>query len=146
MNQTQAQRDIEKLRLAQQRLTPQRRLVLEVMQKSSGHVSVDDVMREVSVHDPDINIATVYRILGWLTEHEIICVTDMGDRDLSYEYLGNHRHHHLVCQQCGVQREVPFDLMSPVITELSNRYGFEARIDHQAIFGTCQACQEAAIS
>ncbi len=141
MAHTHIQQDIEKLQSAGQRLTPQRRLVLDVMQKSHGHVTVDDIMNRVVQHDPAINLATVYRILGWLTEHQIICVTDMGDRDLSYEYLGNPRHHHLVCQDCGAQIEVPFDLMSSVISKLRNQYGFEARIDHQAIFGTCKHCQ-----
>lgn len=143
MSTTFAQNDINKLKSAGQRLTPQRRMVLEAMQNSHGHVSVDNIMTEVSKHNPDINPATVYRILGWLTEHEIICVTDMGNRDLAYEYLGHPRHHHLVCQQCGEETEVPFDLMDSVVEEVRTRYGFEPRIDHQAIFGTCKACRTA---
>lgn len=135
------ERDIEQLRAAGQRLTPQRRIILEVMQKSYGHVSVENVMGEVAQLDPEINPATIYRILAWLTDHDIICVTDMGNRDLAYEYLGNPRHHHIVCQQCGDQTEVPFELMSSVVSELRDEYGFEPRIDHQAIFGICKKCQ-----
>lgn len=135
--------DEEKLRQAGQRLTPQRRLILEIMQDSHGHVTVDDVVREAVKRSHDVSVASVYRILAWLTEHEIICVTDLGERDLEYEYLGNPRHHHLVCQTCGDQIEVPFELMEPVVSELRGEYGFEARIDHQAIFGICQRCQAA---
>ena len=111
------------------------------MQESHGHVSVEDVMSRAALRGPDVNLTTVYRILAWLTEHQIICVTDMGDRDLAYEYLGNPRHHHLVCQQCGSQTEVPLELMSPLVEEVRAKFDFDARIDHQAIFGTCRTCQ-----
>lgn len=133
--------DETELREAGQRLTPQRRLILEVMRNLHGHVSVEDVMQEATRHDSSVSLATVYRILSWLTDHEIVCVTDMGGRDLAYEYLGHPRHHHLVCQQCGGQEEVPFEVMEPVIQQLRQSFGFEARIDHQAIFGTCRDCR-----
>lgn len=132
--------DEDALRRRGQRLTPQRRLVLEIMQATHGHMTVDDVVRETRQRNDTVSVASVYRILAWLAEHELISVTDVGERDLVYEYLGHGRHHHLVCTRCGVQTEVPFDLLTPLVAELRDLYGFEARLDHQAIFGRCQHC------
>jgi len=136
-----AMRDEDVLRRQGQRLTPQRRMILDIMRRAHGHMTVDDVVREAGRRHQAINVATTYRILAWLTEHELVCVTDTGGRDHTYEYLGTNRHHHLICQQCGSEVEVPYDLMTPVIEALRKDYGFEPRVDHQAIFGTCQECQ-----
>jgi len=106
-------------------------------------MTVEDVMREARLRQKQVSVASIYRILNWLTEYNLVCVTDMGDADLAFEYLGAGRHHHLICQQCGTQIEVPYDLMAPVIDDLRRRYEFEPRIDHQAIFGTCRDCRTA---
>lgn len=134
--------DEEKLRSQGQRLTPQRRLVLEIMRGSHGHLTVDDVVNAAALQDHDVSVASVYRILAWLTDHEIVCITDVGGRDLTYEYLGNTRHHHLICQQCGTETEIPFNIIDPTIANIRTQFGFEPRIDHQAIFGTCRNCQD----
>lgn len=133
--------DEETLRERGQRLTPQRRAVLSVMQQSKGHLTMDDVSSRLVDQGDDIAPASVYRILAWLTEQGIVSITDVGGRDVVYEYLGNGLHHHLICQQCGMEHEVPFSLIQPVITTIRERYSFESRIDHLAIFGTCQQCQ-----
>lgn len=134
--------DIEDLvRSRGQRITPQRRLVLEIMQNSHGHLTVEDVVAEATRRNHEVSIASVYRILGWLTDHHVVCVTDTGGRDLAYEYLGNRRHHHLICQTCGEETEIPYSIIDPMVTTIRTEYGFEPRIDHQAIFGTCSSCQ-----
>lgn len=132
--------DEELLRERGERLTPQRRAVLKVMQDSHGHLSMEDVDSRLREQGDDIATASVYRILAWLTEQELVCITDVGARDVVYEYLGNRRHHHLICSQCGSEQEVPFGLISPVTNSVYKNYGFEARIDHLAIFGTCREC------
>lgn len=133
--------DERMLRKRGERLTRQRRQVLAIMRATQGHITAEDVLRKALAQDADVSIASVYRILGWLTDHGLICVTDTGSQDLVYEYLGSNRHHHLICQICGEETEVPFDLMDSLIGAIRDRYDFEPRIDHQAIFGTCCACR-----
>lgn len=135
-------RDEAALRRRGERLTPQRRMVLEIMQQSHGHVTADWVVQQAKERSGNVSLASIYRILAWLTEHELMSVTDVGSPDLVYEYLGSGRHHHLICQQCGHETEVPFDLITPLTSTIREQYGFEARIDHQAIFGTCRQCRE----
>lgn len=132
--------DEEVLRASGQRLTPQRRIVLDVMQRAEGHVDADHVEREAHKSDPRISTASIYRILAWLSDQGLVSVTDIGGRDHVYEYLGRGRHHHLVCRQCGTQTEVPFDFLAPLIDRVRQTYGFEVHVDHQAIFGTCGQC------
>lgn len=133
--------DEEMLRCRGQRLTSQRRTVLEIMQRSHGHVTAENVAHEARADRAAVSLASVYRILEWLTEHELVSVTDTGGSDLVYEYLGAGRHHHLICQRCGTETEAPYELILPMAQEIRARYGFEPRIDHQAIFGVCRRCQ-----
>lgn len=138
-----AHADVEALRRHGQRLTPQRRAVLSVMQNSHGHVTASDVVEAVESLDhgaASVSLASVYRVLAWLVEHDIISVTDVGERDLVYEYLGHGRHHHLICRQCGGTASLPDSIFTNVIDEIYARYGFEARMEHQAVFGTCHTC------
>ena len=138
---TDAQRDEDALRRRGQRLTPQRRMVLSIMRDTHGHVTVDHVMDEVAKLGDQVSLASVYRILGWLADQDLVSITNVGERDLVYEYLGHGRHHHLICRQCGMATDVPSSIFAPVVEEILKQYGFEARMEHQAIFGFCEDCQ-----
>lgn len=132
-----------RLRRAGHRLTRQRRIVLDVMRNSDGHITASDVVEQIAALEegaPPVSLASVYRVLSWLVDHDVISVTDVGERDLVYEYLGHGRHHHLICRDCGATTSIPDDFFSGVIDDLYSRYGFEARMEHQAVFGTCRAC------
>ncbi len=124
-------------------MTPQRLAVLEVMQKSRGHVTVEYVMQQTAELGHSVSIASTYRILSWLREHGLVSITDVGERDMVFEYLGHGRHHHLICWRCETQIDVPYDLLTPLIETIREQYGFEARIEHQAVFGLCRKCVSA---
>ena len=133
-------KDVEQLRNRGQRMTPQRLAVLEVMQSSRGHVTVEYVMQQTDELGHSVSIASTYRILSWLREHGLVSITDVGERDMVFEYLGHGRHHHLICWKCETQIDVPYDLFTPLIGSIRDLYGFEARIEHQAVFGLCHKC------
>lgn len=131
------------LRARGQRLTPQRLLVLEALQQGRGHQTAEAIYDRVRASYPYVNLATIYRALAWLKAQGLIAETDLGSGQAEYEYLGEQRHHHLVCLACGAQTEFADDLLAPLAAGLHARYGFAPRLDHLAIFGRCQQCQEA---
>lgn len=134
------QNELEHLRAAGERLTPQRLLVLQAVRDIGGHVSAEMVLERISAQFPTINRATIYRTLSWLTEQGLVSVTDVGGGKLVYEHLTPERHHHLICQVCGSQTTIPDDLIAPMLASVRGRYGFEPRLDHLALFGTCRHC------
>lgn len=125
------------------RLTPQRLLILETIQAGSGHQTAEAIYERVRAQYPYINLATVYRTLAWLKEQGVVTETDLGAGQAEYEFLGDRRHHHLVCLHCGHRQEFADELVEPLARALRERHGFAPRMDHFAVFGICQGCQGA---
>ncbi len=132
----------ERLHAQGERLTPQRLMVLEILQSSGAHLNADEIYARVVDRSPYVGRATIYRALAWLKDQGLVSVTDLGLGQVQFQFLADDRHHHAVCLGCGQQQEFPDDLVSPLATALHDRYGFRPRLDHLAVFGHCQQCQE----
>lgn len=122
------------------RPTPQRQLILGTLRAASGHRTAEELHARIGAAFPSISLATVYRALDWLRERGLVAETDLGRGCREYEYLGERRHHHLVCLGCGATAEIADGELAPLATSLRERFGFAARLDHFAIFGHCHAC------
>ena len=132
------------LRARGERLTPQGVLVLDAIREGRGHLTAEAVHARVRERYPYVNLATIYRTLGWLKDQGLISETDLGGGQIEYEYLDELRNHHLVCLRCGRKEEFGDDLVAPLAAALRERYGFAPRLDHLAVFGLCRHCQGAA--
>jgi Fur family ferric uptake transcriptional regulator len=126
------------------RLTPQRRMILDVISHSCGHLTAEDIHKRILDNYPYMNISTVYRNLERLLNLHLITVTDMGGGKMCYELLTAARHHHLICHRCGATIELSDDLVAGLRAEILRRHGFAAEIDHLALWGLCQTCRKAA--
>jgi Fur family ferric uptake transcriptional regulator len=134
---------IETLKTHGLRMTPQRAIIFEAIEKLEGHITAEDIFAEVQKVNPYISLATVYRTLELLQDLNLITQTNLG-RSQTYFALKDHcSHHHLVCQVCGRIEEFCDDILEPVRAQLEAQYGFKAHTDHLSIFGVCKACREA---
>ena len=133
---------LEALQARGMRVTPQRAIIFEAIEKLEGHITAEDIFAEVQKINPYISLATVYRSLELLQDLNLITQTNLG-RSQTYFALKDHcSHHHLVCQQCGRIEEFCDDILEPVRAMLEQQYGFEAQTDHMSIFGLCKKCRE----
>ena len=132
---------LESLRKNGHRVTPQRVMILEIMQNHHGHISAEEVYQAVYRAHPYINRSTIYRTLEMLTKEGLLTVTDLGKGPVSYELNSGEPHHHLVCEQCGRIEEFDHALLESLQKSLLRQYKFQARLDHMAIFGLCSKCQ-----
>jgi Fur family transcriptional regulator, ferric uptake regulator len=132
---------IEALHQRGVRLTMQRRLVIEALCERGDHMAVLDVQHYLQQHGTELNETTVYRILQSLKDLGIVSQTDLGQSGLVYQVIEETPHHHLICLFCGKIINIDNDYLEPLNERLRREYGFEARMDHMAIFGCCQECQ-----
>ncbi|KPV54814.1 hypothetical protein SE17_01450 [Kouleothrix aurantiaca] len=130
------------LRQQGHRLTPQRLQVLQVVKSNARHLTAEEIHAAIVPEQPYIDIATVYRSLQWLQAVGLVAPINIGDGRLRYEYRhrGDH-HHHLICQECEQETEIPDDVFAMLKTTIEERYGFTIQLEHLAIPGHCAACR-----
>ena len=123
------------------RLTPQRMMVLEAIEASDDHISAEEIHIQARAKYLYINISTVYRTLELLKELGLVTETDLGGGRFLYHPVGKAHHHHLVCRKCGKVQDIDVSVLQRLGDELRSHHGFDAELEHMAIFGTCKACR-----
>lgn len=130
----------EKLRESGYRLTPQRELILEAVERL-GHATPDEVHAEVRRHSSAVNVSTVYRTLEVLEELGLVRHAHLSDRAPTYHSVGGHEHFHLKCRNCGRVVSVDPDVARPLVETLRAEHGFAVDVGHLTVFGRCLECE-----
>jgi Fur family transcriptional regulator, ferric uptake regulator len=131
----------EALRKAGFRVTPQRELVLDLICTGPARPTARQLCDAARRRSPAVNPATVYRTLRFLAEQRLIRTIER-DGTTCYELAGPHAaHHHLVCDGCGCELEVPETATASFYADLERTYGFEVESDHLELRGRCAACR-----
>jgi Fur family ferric uptake transcriptional regulator len=125
-----------RLRESGYRLTPQRELILEAVERL-GHATPDEVLAEVRKQSTAVNASTVYRTLEVLEELGLIRHAHLSDRAPTYHSTSEHEHFHLVCRNCHKVISVDPDVLTPVSERLVADHGFTIDVGHLTVFGTC---------
>ncbi len=125
------------------RLTPARRLIIETLIASGGHISADDLAALVQDHNAGIGRMTVYRTLELLSALGLIRPIYQGTGAAHYILLADGHHHHLICSRC--ERRIEFDecRLQEAAQRLGERFNF--RVDGHLLefYGVCDRCQQA---
>lgn len=124
------------------RLTPQRLMILSAIRHADGHKTALEILGEVKETYPFIDASTIYRTLNVLKQTRLISETDMGGGEYQFEWITPLRHHHLICRTCDRVVLLDNKYLEALGTQVMEEHGFEADIDHLALFGTCQGCRE----
>jgi Fe2+ or Zn2+ uptake regulation protein len=132
---------VELFRARGLKITPQRGLVFEVLERNPGHLSAEAIWSEVRNVMPTVSLKTVYGIL-----HELASVGEIQEVDLG---MGSIRfdpnttaHHHLVCDVCGSIQDLPSSLGAAEVAAAAGQ-GFEIASLQIIIRGTCAECRGA---
>lgn len=136
----------EELKKKGYKLTPQRRAIVDTVIANEGkHLTAEEIYDEVKIVCPEIGLATVYRTILLLEEMGIVYKLDLNDGCSRYELAHineTHRHHHLVCNNCGKVIEVQDDLLEDLEVQIEKVYKFKI-LDHSVkFFGVCDCCRE----
>jgi Fur family ferric uptake transcriptional regulator len=133
---------LNKLKEQGLKLTPQRRLIVDMIHDSRTHLTAEDIITGVQRKMPGVNKTTIYRTLELLEEIGCVLKGDSADRSIYHPTEEGH-HHHLVCRKCGKSIACEENLFSQVEQSLAERYGFATSFKHTVVNGLCQSCQKA---
>ena len=129
----------ETLREKGYRLTPQRELILQAVQRL-GHATPDEVLAEVRTQSSAVNVSTVYRNLEVLEELGLVRHAHLSDRAPTYHSVGGHEHFHLVCRNCQRVVSVEPHMLDQLAAVLRAQHGFVIDVGHLTVFGACEEC------
>lgn len=127
------------------RLTPRRRLVLEVLQESDEHLDAEMVYARAREKDPRISLATVYRtlalfkLLGLVEEHQF------GESHRHFETIQSNPHYHFTCVECGqvIEFSAPeLETLARRLCEKEGHYPEQIKVELSGVCGACQARKE----
>ncbi|MCX7923367.1 MAG: transcriptional repressor [Clostridia bacterium] len=128
------------------KLTSQRQAVLDVITQHEGeHLSTEEIYELVKVNYPDIGLATVYRTLLLFDRMDLVYKMDLDDGCNRYElnnHKEDHRHHHLICTNCGSIQEVQEDLLDSLEEQIAKNNNFIVKDHKVKFYGYCGACAE----
>ena len=132
------------------RMTVPRQAILDVLSKTSKHLSAEDIYLEVHKIYPHVGLTTVYRTLELLVQMDLIFKFDFGDGRARYELAegpkGAH-HHHLICTKC--KRVIDYtdfmdeeaEFLKRAEKGLAKKYKFEVKGHLIRFYGLCEKCK-----
>ncbi len=130
------------LRSAGRRLTAQRRLILQVLEESTGHLDADALYDRVKARDPDVSLATVYRTLALLREIGLVEEHRLGQDHGHYEAVRQEPHYHFTCLRCGKVIEFDTPLVAQIVQVLCEQEGVRVTSTHLHVSGYCPQCRD----
>ena len=126
------------------RLTPQRRLLAELLEGAEKHLDADAVLERAQRQDPTIHRATVYRTLHRLKKLGLIDELDLmhvsGERHY-YEVRPRAFHIHLVCLACKGVQEPSGPFWEDLKRKVERETGFKPEVVRLEMGGYCKRCR-----
>lgn len=126
------------------RLTRQREILLDLIDKSGEHLDAERLYLMAREIDPRLNRVTVYRTLKMLKEGGLVDELDLmhvvGDQHY-YETRMKGEHAHIICLRCGRVEEYFGEPLQNLKNQVEAVFGFQIVIQRTEVGGYCSHCQ-----
>jgi Fur family transcriptional regulator, ferric uptake regulator len=132
---------VKVLRDAGYKLTAPRLTILDILEKSGGHVTSAELLALVEERDSSIGRASVFRTLELMTKLGIIWTTVKGGSTVQYMLMPGGHHHHIVCTRCAKLIEFEDCRLGALIDTVQKKYGVRVDGHLLELYGICEDCQ-----
>ena len=131
------------LRGRQQRLTPTRKLIVDVLEAADRPLTIPEILDA----QPALAQSSAYRNLVVLEQarvvHRLVTHADFARYELAEDLTGHH--HHLVCSSCGRIEDLPATpavehSVAIAIDEAARHAGFRTEHHRLDLVGLCADC------
>lgn len=121
----------------------QREYILKILFESTEHLSAEQIANEIKIkYGLNIGIATVYRVISFLEEINIISSLLLDTTDTKIYELNISAHHdHLVCQKCKKVIEFYDGELEQIQEYIATKNNFKLLKHNMILYGLCEACQ-----
>ena len=125
------------------RMTNQRQIILDVIDRSHEHLTADDITARARRLDRTINPSTVYRTLSLLKDRGLIKARfyNQDNHREVFEPIPKTEHYHFTCSHCGKVIEFESKHIPALRAQLQNELGVEVRTACLCLTGLCDQCK-----
>jgi Fe2+ or Zn2+ uptake regulation protein len=120
------------------KITPQRQLIFRILHENDRHPTAEAVYAAASEEMPAISLRTVYQTLNDLAAMGEIQAIDLGTGSSRFDPNVDD-HHHLVCDGCGMVRDVYVDVRGHDVAPDAFE-GFTVTTVQLVLRGRCSGC------
>lgn len=128
------------LKSASLKATKKRKLLLFLLQKQQRPMTAESLFEQAQPYGP-MNLSTVYRTLGALTEKGILLRSVRQDGKAYFSLPEKNHSHQLVCTFCGNTVPVAFCPLGELEESLARETGFQITDHTLSFLGVCPQCQ-----
>jgi Fur family peroxide stress response transcriptional regulator len=123
------------------KITPQRRLIFELLDEDISHPTAEELYQRVISRMPDVSQTTVYNTLRELVElGEVSLVENLSQTGARFD-TNTGPHHHLFCMNCHTLDDIERDFPDIKLT-LEEAKGYQIVKSQVTFYGICQECQK----
>lgn len=122
------------------RITPQRRVILEYMIKTTNHPTVEEIYKDLLPNNPGMSVATVYNNLNVLVKEGFVNEMKFSDVTSRYDFVGE-QHHHIVCEKCNHISDFHFNQTNIIVDKAQSETGYKVSNAKIELYGLCPKCQ-----
>ena len=115
----------ERCKKAGIRITGQRKLIIEVLQKSKDHPDVEELFKRANAINSKVSIATVYRTVRLLQDTGILSRLEFNDGKSRFEDAVRKHHDHLIDIDSGEVIEFVDNEIEKIQNKIAERLGFD---------------------
>jgi len=123
-------------------LTAQRRLLLELLRNTKGHIDAKELYQRARARNESIGPATVYRSLNLFKQLGLVDERKLGKVCCCYEIKKTSEHQHLVCRGCGKVMEFQTPYFQKLIEAARREHGFKITRAELCLEGYCEHCKQ----
>ncbi len=106
------------------RLTGPRRVIMQVLEETSDHPDVVELHRRVSLINPSVSLATVYRTMNLFQEKGILEKHTFADGRARFESADHEHHDHLIDVETGDVIEFYSEEIERLQEEIARAHGY----------------------
>lgn len=126
------------------RWTPQRRLLVDVLARTDGHITGAELVERCREQNPEVTPSTVYRTLDVLEDIGLIRHAHGLDGREEFHVRPAREHGHLHCSVCHRAWELGAEDVGGLASDLEAARGFRMDLGHLSVVGVCRDCREEA--
>lgn len=123
------------------RLTTQRQIILEELEKVTSHPTANEVYDMVRRRLPRIGLGTVYRNLELMADSGIILKLEVGGTQKRFDATVE-PHYHIRCSSCGKVNDIDIAVQEQINQEAEKTSNYIILGHHIEFSGICRSCSD----